>query len=60
MKTKSGKIAGGIVMILLPIISGTIKNLGSWGSAELVGYNAFVLAMIFGGAYLIYKGYKTT
>lgn len=45
----------GVLIALLPFISGTYKNLDNWSSAEAVGYNAFSLALIGFGIYYFAK-----
>lgn len=45
----------GILIALLPFISGTYKSLGDWSSSEAFGYNIFNLALIVFGLYLATK-----
>lgn len=45
----------GILIVLLPFITGTYKNLVNWSNSEAIGYNVFTLLLIFGGIYLIFK-----
>ncbi len=59
MKFKGSKIGLGILLIFLAFIGGGFTYLPYWDSAELWGRNVFTLILLAGGAYLIYKGYKS-
>lgn len=45
----------GVLIALLPFISGRYKKLYNWSNAEAVDYNAFSLAMIIFGIYYFAK-----
>ncbi len=45
----------GVLIALLPFITGTYKSLGNWSSSEAVGYNVFNLALIGFGIYYFLK-----
>lgn len=45
----------GVLIALLPFISGTYKTLSNWSTAELVGYNTFSLLLIGFGIYYFLK-----
>lgn len=45
----------GVIIALLPFITGTYKSLGNWSSSEAVGYNVFNLALIGFGIYYFAK-----
>lgn len=45
----------GVLIALLPFITGTYKSFGSWSSSEAVGYNVFNLALIGFGIYYFLK-----
>lgn len=45
----------GVLIALLPFITGTYKSLGNWSSSEAFGYNIFNLALIGFGIYYLVK-----
>ncbi len=45
----------GVLIALLPFITGTYKSLDNWSSSEAVGYNVFNLALIGFGIYYFLK-----
>jgi len=49
----------GILIALLPFVTGSYVHLTDWSSSEAIGYNVFNVALIGFGAYLTIKAFRT-
>ena len=45
----------GVLIALIPFITGSYKSLGDWSTSEMAGYNTFSLALIGFGVYFFIK-----
>lgn len=57
-KKKSIFLVVGILLVFGILISGNLKYIANWETAELIGYNIWSIISILGGGYLIYSGLK--
>ncbi len=48
----------GALLIIGTLNGENLKYLTNWNTAELVGYNAWTIFAIFGGAYMVYLGVR--
>jgi multisubunit Na+/H+ antiporter MnhB subunit len=48
----------GILIALLPFVTGSYVYLTDWSNSEAIGYNAFSVALIGLGAYLTIKAFR--
>jgi len=45
----------GILIVVIPFITGMYKELDNWSNGEIVGYNSFTVALIIFGIYYFMK-----
>ena len=48
----------GALLIVGTLAGGNLQYITDWSTAELIGFNAWTIFAIFGGAYMIYLGVK--
>jgi hypothetical protein len=45
----------GVLIALIPFITGSYKSFGNWSTSEMTGYNVFNLALVGFGIYYFFK-----
>lgn len=45
----------GVLIALIPFITGSYKSFGNWSTSEMAGYNVFNLALVGFGIYYFFK-----
>jgi hypothetical protein len=48
----------GVIIALIPFITGSYKSLRDWSTAEMVGYNTFSVILFALGIFLTIKAFK--
>jgi hypothetical protein len=48
----------GVLIALIPFITGSYKSLGDWSTSEMIGYNMFSVVLIVLGIFLLIKAFR--
>ncbi len=55
---KTIMIVIGALLVIGTLTGGNLQTITDWSTSELVGFNAWSIIALVGGAYLVYRGFK--